>query len=85
LKNALTKAACAISGLACSNQLIVEGVARVMGDSANDDNVMGTPNEGPRGVTVTGTPDTGEKGPNIIGTPDQGEHRATVVSTPDTG
>ncbi|QBC32447.1 hypothetical protein [Pandoraea sp. XY-2] len=63
LKDALTKAACAISGLACSNQLIVEGiVARVIGDGANDDNVMGTPNEGPRGVTVTGTPDTGRKG-----------------------
>ncbi|VVE34496.1 hemagglutinin-related protein [Pandoraea eparura] len=86
LKDALTKAACAISGLACSNQLIVDGVvARVIGDGANDDNVMGTPNEGPRGVTVTGTPDTGAKGPTIIGTPDQGERGATITGTPDQG
>ncbi|MFJ2995788.1 DUF637 domain-containing protein, partial [Pandoraea sp. NPDC087047] len=86
LKSALTKATCAISGFACSNQLIVEGVvARVIGDVANDDDVMGTPNNGPRGATVTGTPDTGEKGPTITGTPDQGERGATIVSTPDKG
>ncbi|WP_150601115.1 hypothetical protein [Pandoraea fibrosis] len=85
MKDALTKAACAISGLACSNQLIVDRVARVIGDGSNDDNVIGTPNEGPRGVNVIGTPDTGEKGPTVIGTPDEGVRGTTVVSTPDLG
>ncbi|VVE54596.1 hemagglutinin-related protein [Pandoraea fibrosis] len=85
LKDALTKAACAISGLACSNQLIVDRVARVIGDGSNDDNVIGTPNEGPRGVNVIGTPDTGEKGPTIVDTPDQGERGATITGTPDQG
>ncbi|WP_191629087.1 hemagglutinin repeat-containing protein, partial [Pandoraea terrae] len=82
----LKEALCKVSPLACGgNQIAGEVAERLASDTSDEQNVTGTPNNGPRGGIVTGTPDTAEKGPTITGTPNRGERGATITGTPDQG